>query len=622
MPPELQYQIERGAILNGSMPPLRKPLYNQTLAGVYGEMASGAGAQVFFLQSTLRPTDLSKITLISDIRGSEKWQVRDLFQREVDVRRVTHGLLPYFQDQAKVKFFNPLTLTVLPMDPETDEVLDALPEMPGVVTSEEGAEWRTWEFKGFYQFRVVKDQDWGQFQWNDSRAKLVAIDGQHRLSALKRYWSDGKKAEGYTDFLKWSIPVVIVSFRSPEDGRKHQNILEVVRSIFIYINSEARIPNRARRILLTDESINSICTQELLQVSHTNDLLEPGDRDGTAVPLLFYDWRGEEVNEQKVSAPAAVKEMEEVSDWFEFYILGKDFSTEQETALGVQPIEPLKTAFQERRLTVELARALRSTVRERLLPGIRHILENFLPYRDYIGRLRKLESEYNDASDVARHAFDMVRFGMNRAGEDVQKDINLLKDELITKIEELKLGMLYPPVDHVVGMRGIVSSYGELRREYYQKAVGRSVSWLEYSEWFTRGLNQAYGDGWIDTRDKARKRGLLLHIVHDHNETVVNYRLEAAENALGAFMALVVAAHGRIVTSSGEKAWVDLEERVLSERLSPTILRGYKKQVRPLLREQYPAGGTALTEAVRREAEQRTSRHIKKIGRALDAVGR
>ena len=56
MPPELQYQIERGAILNGSMPPLRKLLYNQTLAGVYGEMASGAGAQVFFLQSTLRPT--------------------------------------------------------------------------------------------------------------------------------------------------------------------------------------------------------------------------------------------------------------------------------------------------------------------------------------------------------------------------------------------------------------------------------------------------------------------------------------------------------------------------------------------------------------------------------------
>ena len=500
---------------------------------------------------------------------------------------------PTSRIQAKVKFFNPLTLTVLPMDPETDEVLDALPEMPGVVTSEEGTEWRTWEFKGFYQFRVVKDQDWGQFQWNDSKAKLVAIDGQHRLSALKRYWSDGKKAEGYTDFLKWSIPVVIVSFRSTEDGRKHQNILEVVRSIFIYINSEARIPNRARRILLTDESINSICTQELLQVSHTNDLLEPGDRDDTAVPLLFYDWRGEEVNEQKWSAPAAVKGMEEVSDWFEFYILGKDFSTEQETALGVQPIEPLKRAFQERRLTVELARALRSTVRERLLPGIRHLLENFLPYRDYIGGFESWRANTMTRRTSRGTRLTWCGFGMNRAGEDVQKDINLLKDELITKIEELKLGMLYPPVDLDVGMRGIVSSYGELRREYYQKAVGRSVSWLEYSEWFTRGLNQAYGDGWIDTRDKARKRGLLLHIVHDHNEMVVNYRLEAAENALGAFMALVVAAHGRIVTSSGEKAWVDLEERVLSERLSPTILRGYKKQVRPLLREQYPAGGTA-----------------------------
>src|SRR5438552_17875851 len=111
------------------LPPQPRP-YNQMLLGVYGEFGTGANAQIFFLQSTLAPTSLEKTALISDIPGSETWQVRDLFQREVDIRRVTKGLLPYLQSTDKVTCFNPLTLTRIPIHPDTNELLTTIPSTP------------------------------------------------------------------------------------------------------------------------------------------------------------------------------------------------------------------------------------------------------------------------------------------------------------------------------------------------------------------------------------------------------------------------------------------------------------------------------------------------------------
>ena len=102
-------------------PPIVRDKYTHRLPGVYGQFGTGAGVDAFYVQSALQPAQLNWVSLISDIRGSERWQVRDLFQRDVDNLRVTDSLLPYLQDQKRIKFFNPLTLTLLPMN--EDEVL-------------------------------------------------------------------------------------------------------------------------------------------------------------------------------------------------------------------------------------------------------------------------------------------------------------------------------------------------------------------------------------------------------------------------------------------------------------------------------------------------------------------
>jgi hypothetical protein len=163
--------------------------YNQALYGFFGEFGAGANTQAYYLQSGVRPSELDKITLISDIKGSERWSVRDLFQRDVDVDRVTAGLLPYLNDTKKVKFFNALTLTLLPVDLVAHQTCLEVDHIEKKEIREEGKDWVVYEVPGLYRFKHMKDfSSFGKLEWNDVNAKVVAIDGQHRLSALKRHW--------------------------------------------------------------------------------------------------------------------------------------------------------------------------------------------------------------------------------------------------------------------------------------------------------------------------------------------------------------------------------------------------------------------------------------------------
>ena len=68
--------------------PKEKRQFNQEINGAFGEFGSSSGLQAFYIQAAISTTQLRQISLISDLRGSERWPVRELFQREVDQERV------------------------------------------------------------------------------------------------------------------------------------------------------------------------------------------------------------------------------------------------------------------------------------------------------------------------------------------------------------------------------------------------------------------------------------------------------------------------------------------------------------------------------------------------------
>ena len=73
-------------------PPIQSTqTYTKSIRGAFGTFGKGAGIQVCFIQGTLRPRDLKDISLVSEIPGSDKWPVQQLFQREVDELRSRDG---------------------------------------------------------------------------------------------------------------------------------------------------------------------------------------------------------------------------------------------------------------------------------------------------------------------------------------------------------------------------------------------------------------------------------------------------------------------------------------------------------------------------------------------------
>src|SRR5262245_8271177 len=100
--------------------------YNQLVYGYFGELGSPRFGVRFF-QTALHVSEINKLTLVAEIPDSEQWPVRELFQRDVDAERVSDGLIPYFKKAEKIKFFNPLTIALLPIDP-TGRILHSVAE--------------------------------------------------------------------------------------------------------------------------------------------------------------------------------------------------------------------------------------------------------------------------------------------------------------------------------------------------------------------------------------------------------------------------------------------------------------------------------------------------------------
>ena len=587
--------------------PITPPLvYNESWKGVYGEFGSGAGLRAMYLLTSISPADLDKVSLLEEIPGSERWRVRDLFQREVDKERVTGPLMSYLKTEERVRFFNPLTLTVLPMDDHGGSVLERMPAVVESRIEDSGFQWRVFERPRYYRMRHIHDQpDYGQIDWNEKRSRIVAIDGQHRLSALKRLHDlPGDTAS----FRAWRIPLVIVSFRAGEGRAEPPGVLEVVRSIFVDINTEARQVNEARQILLNDKSVNCLATQELLEVAHGNDLKPLQMRRQESLPLLFFDWRGQERGGEVVPAPAAVKSIGELRSWFEYYILGNDLSAQQTDALGPDKSKKLAVALRRGQVQLGEGRKVREQVRKRVLPGLLHLFEGFDPYRAYVAGLRRLELQYYTGNDVQHHAFDCLRFGTSYATGPTERLVLQVVPHIEREVEALKQEHLHWPLDQDVGLRGIVCAFGWLCRE-----LGYP-DWMEFSEWFTKNVNCLHEDGWLG-RDAGQKgTDFLRHVIFDHNDTTVNYRLQDARKALGAYVALLVGAYG---PPPGQ--WPSIRVHLL-EMMRGTLVRGYKKELRPAFKETYPDGGKLLNDAVKEAARKSAGRQLRRFERELEVL--
>jgi len=588
--------------------------YNQKKLGVYGNLGKGENADILFLQTVISASELKHIDLISNIPDSEKWDVRHLFQRDVDDDRVEQDIIPYFKDPTKIKYFSPITLILLPTAEDKKNILKDVDyiEPREFSNPKVGDPSKVIEKQNFYKLNILNLPDpLAELEWNDKLCYLVAIDGQHRLSALKRCINTpDNTGQAFGD---WRIPVVILTILKVDKRKDVANLLEIVRKTFVYINTKSERINRAREIILNDESVNAICTQEVINYSHKNDLLPINKRVASALPLIFFDWQGRVINKKQVPGPASLISVEELYTWFYEYLLEEDGRSRQKAELCLADLTPPLEAYgPNKALSNSDALRVRSQFSDIILPGFVYFLENFSPYKKYIEQCRKIEVEAFKKHDNAAHAFMKLRFGTHNAPQGQEKYVNQEFELLRHQFETLQSSTIDDVIKNDIGMRAIIYSLSEIKSRIASKK-NIVINWLEFAKEFTPIVNQVYDEGWFKSYKKqsGKLQKFLNYLIFDDAGTIINYKPQQAKDGLGSLLVILI--FKKLVGNKKYKVIDDDFEEIWGD-YTPNLKKSYEKGLRKMVKaekqDDWKQGMKKLTEFVKEQADKMASKRL------------
>jgi DGQHR domain-containing protein len=289
------------------MPPSSRPRAASTINKtsdfdfLFGRYSHSGKTIPYFQISMSFPHAASNLMLISDMPGSASlnWKIEELFQRDIDWERVEHGIIPYLKQDNQSQFFNSLTIALLPIyddkittysadKPWAAPELDNKNDFSGGMTVNFGpltcGYWEAWDKPGDRTAKL------GRMSWNIDQMCGVAIDGQHRLAAIKELVNPGSSP--YTDS---SIPVIFIVLDEKLGANltsTRDELLPVLRGLFIDLNKNAEKVKRSRQILLDDREPTSICVRSLVGKSLCGGQQEL-EEETPRMPLSLIDWHSD-----------------------------------------------------------------------------------------------------------------------------------------------------------------------------------------------------------------------------------------------------------------------------------------------------------------------------------------
>ncbi len=601
--------------------PMHQPqVLNKDLSGFFGKFGRGSNVEVRYLQSVITHEFLSNIKLIEEIEGSDKWNVKDLFQRNVDFDRVENEILPYFKDKSKVKFFPPLTLVLLPMD--NSSVIGELKKVNSKVEEEDGYKYNTYGDDEYFKFYdSVDGHEYSYVKWSDEKVKVVAVDGQHRLTAFKSWAND---PEGLGELESMSIPVVILGFSKFEDGPETPDLLDVVRSTFVYINSKAQKINESRRILLDDEAVNCVCTQEIVQYAHSNDQKDFEELEKEIMPLMMVDWRGEEKEGKPQPIASSIFSVRDIKDWLHEYLLGDPDPNGRDVIKYTIPrlkLDEEVPSFNRSNFPLSHAdsKIVRRNFKEYLLPSVMYVMQNLTPFRKYIFELRELQRKsIEDEGTTARHAFKWVCFGKS---DTTTFNLDAVQEKYVTlcrSFGNIKTDVIPRLLSRDIGIRAIWSSFSILKEEIDECNIDEynniTQVWEEFSKWYVEFANQVIDDDWFKDFDLNPTENIkfLTHIAFSPSGQIINYKPAMVHKGLGAFVSML------ILKKHGDMNLIIPIWNNLKDSLSPTLRRGFKAVRKAELETTFQGLRSAFNVELDRLVKQDIDKWVKSFEEFLD----
>jgi len=281
-----------------------KARFNRPIYGLTGSYTLSEGiALPYFLSLLEIDRAIDELRIAEQVPPSieTKWSLKELFQREIDETRVRNDIIKgYLLDPRKLKFFNAITIVLMPrsVDGKILNTFDELeptepPAIPWDSSDTEDALWKQEGIKvsNFGGVQFASSGLSARLRWDEDHVLAVAVDGQHRLWALRTFREDTSfragtllKAEKQT-----KIPVIFILLHPEAGFQNNQNqtdysIRGISRELFTDLNKNAKTVDRARELILDDRSINARCVRTLLTEKTAED-------SGCLIPLSLVRWQ-------------------------------------------------------------------------------------------------------------------------------------------------------------------------------------------------------------------------------------------------------------------------------------------------------------------------------------------
>ena len=277
--------------------------FNKPLYGLKGQYTLAEGVSLpYFLCTMPIERAINELKIAEQVPPSleAKWSIKELFQREIDEDRILQDIIKsYLLDSKKLKFFNAITIVLMPKG-EDEKIQDSFqnseedaPPIPWDGSNEEDAQWNQEEAKKVYfggvQFVSIGQQ--ARLRWDENKVLAVAVDGQHRLWALRTFREHEKFRGGTLRAAERQthIPVIFVLLHSKAgfndtQSQTNHSIKSISRELFTDLNKNAKTVDRARELILDDKSIHARCVRTLLTDSTAQDAKD-------LLPLSLVRWQ-------------------------------------------------------------------------------------------------------------------------------------------------------------------------------------------------------------------------------------------------------------------------------------------------------------------------------------------
>ncbi|HEX5754352.1 MAG TPA: DNA sulfur modification protein DndB [Archangium sp.] len=279
--------------------PIPQTKFNKPIYGLHGEYTLSPHVTVPYLNASIEiERAVLELRTYDQIPPNleQRWSLEELYQREIDYDRIEKDIVNgYLKDPNKLKFFNAITILLFPKNPDgsgASGFQDYEGNDPRIPYEDQDFDSSFGQDNAkrvvFGGVQYVRLEQFGRLRWDLARVDAVAVDGQHRLAALRK-WYESKQQTLEPFERKTVVPILFllinekIGFKMKSEGNK-SSMRAIAREIFTDLNKNAKKVDEAREIILDDKSLTALCARTLVTRETCKD-------DAELLPLSLVRWQ-------------------------------------------------------------------------------------------------------------------------------------------------------------------------------------------------------------------------------------------------------------------------------------------------------------------------------------------